>query len=106
MNLSRVKNFFENIVKRRQMIYGVVILVVLIFLLFSDHGIMKRISLQNKKREISEQISAEIAKKDSLQQEIKKMKFDTLEIERAARENYGLTKEGEKVFYIETNKKK
>ena len=78
-------------------------LVVLGFVLFSDHGMVKRFQLENRKSEIYDEILAEKIIMDSLLSDIKSMRYDTVKIERIAREKYGLIKMGEKVYKIETN---
>ncbi len=80
--------------------------VVFFFFMFSDHGIYTRFSLESKKTELYESISQEQKNADSLQKIIKKLRTDTLEIERIAREKYGMIKPGEEVFRVSEPKEK
>jgi cell division protein FtsB len=70
------------------------------FILFSDYGIVKRISLEFQEKSFDKRISYELSRQDSLKRTVKKLTNDTLEIERIAREHYGMLKPGEKVYII------
>lgn len=76
------------------------VLVLTIIILFSEYGIIKRISLESDKDELYDKIAYEKQAADSLKNEIKLLKYDSTEIERIAREKYGLMKKGEKIYYI------
>eukprot|EP01107_Rhizomastix_libera_P001843 TRINITY_DN13183_c0_g1_i1.p2 TRINITY_DN13183_c0_g1~~TRINITY_DN13183_c0_g1_i1.p2 ORF type:complete len:107 (+),score=0.12 TRINITY_DN13183_c0_g1_i1:1004-1324(+) len=98
---SGIKQIFTEKRKSRKLILGFgVFLLTFLVLFFSDHGIFKRISLEAKRRELVEKYDAEKLKKDSILKVIEKLKTDTLEIERIAREKYGMVKPGEEVFFI------
>jgi len=75
------------------------------FLLFSNFGILKRYELQKEKLELVNKINLEKHKKDSLTRYISNMENNKLEIERIARECYGMIKPGEKVYFIKKEKK-
>lgn len=75
------------------------------FVLFSRYGLINRLELESAKNELKDKIAAEIQRGDSLKAVIHGLKYDTTEIERIAREKYGMVKEGEKVYYIEKEKK-
>ncbi len=99
----KIKSFFISLInyiisKRRLFIYLAVIGVIMINFVFSEYGIINRISLELDKQELFEKIGAEQIVKDSLYQRIKTLNNDTLEIERLAREYYGMIKPGEKLF--------
>lgn len=83
--------------------FGLVALALFAFIFFSDHGILKRFTLENQKSELYSRIKQEEHNKDSLNRLIKNLYRDTIEIERIAREKYGMLKPGEEVFFI--NKK-
>ncbi len=76
---------------------------ILAFVIFSPYGAVNRIQLSQEKNKISDKVNALQRQNDSLRKEIEKLKKDTLEIERVAREKYGLIKQGEKVFFIDEN---
>jgi len=98
------KQFFINIKEsskvRKRYALWVLLLASLNFIVFSDHGVLKRIKLESQKKELSQKIELEYKYKDSLNKVIKKLQNDTLEIERIAREKYGMVKPGEEVFII------
>jgi cell division protein FtsB len=82
----------------------------LVFLLsmfvFSNNGLLKRMKLENEKKELEKNISIEQKKSDSLEKKIKEIQTSDMELERIAREKYGMTKEGEKIFRIYTDSTK
>ncbi len=81
-----------------------IIMIVTLFILFSNYGIYKRIKLVIQKKELSAQIIHDKIIQDSLKQKIELLKNDKLELERVAREKYGLVKPGEKVYFIKKEK--
>ena len=84
--------------KKRTLILGIVILIFGSFVIFSSYGIIKSIKLVAQRYTSIEEIKALKRENDSLRDEIKQLKTDTLEIEKVAREQYGMVKKGEKVF--------
>lgn len=76
-------------------------IVVSFFIIFSDHGLYKRLDLELDKSEMVENIENEIELRDSLKKLKKVMLSDTFEIERLAREKYGYIKEGEEIYFID-----
>jgi cell division protein FtsB len=85
------------------MIVGAI--VVLSFILFENHGLIKWMSVENRKKSLKEGLVAELKIRDSLTRSIDLLDKDRTEIERIAREQYGMIKPGEKVFYIEKKNK-
>ena len=85
---------------RKSIIPVLIAVIVLIFVLFSDRGVIKRISLISQRNELQDKIQEELKVHDSLVRSIDKLQFDTIEIERIARENYGMIKPGEKIYSI------
>jgi cell division protein FtsB len=81
-----------------------IILIVALFILFSNYGVYKRIKLEIQKKELYSKISNDKKIQDSLKQQIELLKNDKLEIERVAREKYGMVKPGEKVYFIKKEK--
>lgn len=105
MNIQKINKFFQD-PKRRYFTFGVsIFFIVLSFILLSDHGLIKRIMLENHKSELNESIINEMKNKDSLKKVIQKLQTDTIEIERIAREKYGMVKPGEEVFFVKKKKK-
>ncbi len=87
--------------RKRHLIIGVVLLFfIAVFIIFSSHGLITRISLELEKGVLEEHISVEKKAADSLKKVIHRLETDTTEIERIAREEYGMLKEGEKIYFI------
>lgn len=105
--ITGIKNFIIDKSKNPKLIITLLLLaIVLGFLLFSNYGLYTRLKLQDQKIEIINNIKAEEKTHDSLKHEIYELKNNNTEIERVAREKYGMIKPGEKVFLIEQNKEK
>jgi len=67
--------------------------------LFGDHGIIQRIRLEVQVASIRNELEAEEAKRQKLEDRFKRTS-EPDEIERLAREKYHLSKEGETVYII------
>ncbi|MCX8055162.1 MAG: septum formation initiator family protein [Ignavibacteria bacterium] len=91
--------------RKRKYTFWLVLLLVLLLVVFSDSGLYKRFQLELEKTEMIEKIENEMKRKDSLNTRIKRLLYDTTEIERIAREKYGMTKPNEEVIIIEREKK-
>jgi cell division protein FtsB len=94
-------SFKEDPKKRRRWIWVAVSILVLYFVLFSNSGLVKRFSLESEKAELQEKILKAKMQNDSLKHRIELLKSDELEIERVAREKYGMKKKGETIYLIE-----
>lgn len=106
-SINRIVNYFKSNPKRRYITVGVIIISgAILFLVFSNHGLFNRFRLINQKSHLAKDISQLKVKRDSLKKEIELLKTDTLRIERAARENYGMLKKGEEVYFVEPKSKK
>lgn len=97
-------NIRDNSKTRKRYVFWITFFVILSFIMFSDHGIIKRYNLESQKKEYAKKIELEYKNKDSLNRIIKKLRSDTLEIERIAREKYGMVKPGEEVYIIRKKK--
>ncbi len=80
----------------------VFLLVSLVFysLIFSDYGYIRKWKLEQQKKSLLNNIRRQIEIRDSLRNRIKLLTYDTTEIEKIAREKYGLIKEGEVLYVI------
>lgn len=76
----------------------------LLYFLFYHHGIIKRISVEKELKMTYTELEANRKTTDSLKRIIFKLKTDSLEMERIARENYGMIKPQEEVYYIKHKK--
>lgn len=100
MNKDKFKNLHENPVTRHLVVGGVILSIILILLFFTDYGIINRIKYEIDRSELADELLDEKQLSDSLNKKLKVLRNDTLEIERIAREKYGMVKDGEKVFFI------
>jgi cell division protein FtsB len=91
--------------KKHQFIILLIGIFFTIFIIFSDYGVIKRISLEMQSSEQKDEIIFQKRVTDSMQIAIEKLKNDTFEIERIAREKYGMCKKNEDVYYIKPNDK-
>lgn len=100
-----LKDFFlsmkEDPKRRKKWIYGLIAILVLYFVMFSDSGVITRFSLESEKAELKEKISRAKKETDSMKHRIEELKTNDLEIERVAREKYGMKKKGETIYIIE-----
>ena len=92
----------EKLKQKRVIIAGSIVIIVLGLFLFSKHGLITRIQLENQKKEIQQKIKNEKRISDSLKNVIRSLRYDTLEIEREAREKYGMVKPGEEKYFIKS----
>lgn len=87
--------------RKQLVIYLIIIVAMLYFIIFDNYGLIKRFSIQKENEQKRTDILNEIKVKDSLKREMHKTEFDSNEIERIAREKYGMIKQGEKVIVFE-----
>ncbi|MBL7999035.1 MAG: septum formation initiator family protein [Candidatus Kapabacteria bacterium] len=90
--------------RRRTLAIGVILCAVSAFLLFSNHGIITRVKLERKKSVLLNDLDALKSSSDSLRTTSRRLQTDTMEIERLAREKYGMIKPGEKVYIVKEKK--
>ena len=70
------------------------------YLIYADFGIKKLIAVKKEKNNFQSQIQSLLNQQISIQNEINKLKTDTLYIEQLAREKFLMVKPGEKVFKV------
>lgn len=98
--INKIVEFVKDKQLRKQFLYIFALLAFIIFAVFSDYGLLNTIKLQNECSKVIEQNHKETIIRDSLVRHIKSLRYDTLYIERVAREKYGLIKPGEKIFIV------
>jgi cell division protein FtsB len=76
----------------------------LAFVTFNNKGILQHIHLQQEKREMQEKIANAQKEQLRLQQVSKALDKDPKMIEKVAREQYGLVREGETVYKVKKDK--
>jgi len=90
-------NFLLN---RKKIFIICLVLLFILFFCFSDYGFIKRIELELEAAKLEKIIIQQNQTTDSIQAIIEKLQFDEVEIERIAREEYGMIKPNEDVYYI------
>ena len=91
--------------KKIQYLVGIFCIFIAIMIIFSDYGIIKRISLEMKTAELQKEISLQKQTTDSMQNVIDKLNNDTVVIEKIASEKYGMSKKKEDIYYIKPKNK-
>jgi|TARA_B110000263_G_scaffold122779_1_gene106733 cell division protein FtsB len=69
-------------------------------LIFVDLGVMRLIELKKMKRSLNSDIQILLSQQIGLNDEIHKLTYDTLYIEKIAREKFLMVRPGEKVFRV------
>ena len=92
----------QGLSRKRIIIAAVIIGLFLAFLFVfaGPYGVINMISIHKDKKILMGKISKLKAERDSLTEEIRLLQTDNKEIERIAREQYGMAKPGEKVYKI------
>ncbi|MFH0920784.1 MAG: septum formation initiator family protein [Fibrobacterota bacterium] len=98
--------FVQEASARKKMILLAVAAVVLFlfaFLLGGNYGLLNMVELRKERRGLAQQLRAMQAERDSLQRGLQRLRTDKSEIERIAREKYGMARPGEKVIkFVDT----
>ena len=89
-------NFTKNIGRRILIVLGTLLL---IYVITADYGFLKRIQLEQQVKELNEQIKTQKHIENSIKIYIQKLNSNT-EIEKIAREKYGMVKPNEEVYHI------
>lgn len=94
------KNLHQNPKLRHWIVGGFLLVFVGIVIIFTDFGLLRRYKLEFEKANIDKEIRNQKQISDSLLRVVTKMQNDTFEIERIAREKYGLVKSKEQIYFI------
>jgi cell division protein FtsB len=86
--------------RKRLVVIVALSLVVILFILLSPYGLITRLSLRSAESDLEERIAVQRQQEDSLRGVVLRLRTDTTEIERLAREKYGYVRPGEEVFII------
>lgn len=99
--MSGEENIIKRSGKRKKLIIRVIIIaLILFFMIFSDYGFLTSVKLWWNIGDLKDKITSEQKLNDSLNQRINVLLTDSTEMERIAREHYGMIKPGEKVYII------
>ncbi len=71
-----------------------------IWAMFGDKGFISRVKLVRENNKLYEQYKEDSAKSVSLEKEIEELNKSDKKLEKIAREKFGMTKPGEKIFKI------
>ncbi len=88
------------IAKRSVLLALGVALPAILFMLFSNKGILRRMSLEADKKAMLETIRQTQAEQQRLQTQSRALDTDPKAIEKVAREKFGMIKEGETVYRV------
>lgn len=77
---------------------------VVIFMTFSNKGLLQRIHLESQKRDIQARIHQAEEEQFQLQEQSRALEKDPRAIEKVAREKYGMIREGETVYKVRKEK--
>jgi cell division protein FtsB len=83
---------------KRRTILLVIGLLVVLYLLLDNKGVLARIGLEMRRQEMIDQVQADTLETRNLQSQIKSLEGDKKTIEKVARERHGMARKGETVY--------
>ncbi len=100
-------NMRKNRKKIKNRLYVLILILVFgfLYLVYTDFGIKKLITVKKEKYNLQTQIQSLMNQQLAIQSEITKLKLDTMYIEQLAREKFLMVRPGEKVFKVMDSKK-
>ncbi len=99
---KKQKSRFTPLTTRKKLLLAAIVgLPILAVFIFSNRGLLKRISLENRHADAKEQLMIEEQIADSLRSEIELLEEDSGAIERVARERYGMIRPGEQIYMVD-----
>ncbi len=104
MNLEFLKAYAEKPENRRKIALFSFLSFVLLTLTFSEYGLYKRLSLLSDHNSLRYDMYLLKQETDSLKKEISNLRTNNREIERLAREDFGLVKKGENIIFFQSKK--
>lgn len=104
MKLDFIKNIGDNPRNKRKIALYSFLMIVILTLIFSEYGVYKRLSLMSQYSDLHFEMHNLKHETDSLKREMKTLKTNIREIERIAREEYGLVKKGENIIFFQSKK--
>ena len=81
-----------------------VALILLMYVLFNNSGVIQRMRLEKEKKEMQQKIQQAEQEQRQLQEQSKALEGDKKAVEKVAREKYGMVREGEKVYKVAPKK--
>lgn len=101
---SRLKKVLQKVFKNRRrtvLVAGAAVL--LVYLLFDNKGIIKRVQLELQRKEMAAKVEEARKETKQLQEQLKALEGDKKTIEKVAREKYGMAREGETIYKVKKN---
>ncbi len=96
-----VRPLLQQLTRNKMFMLGLLIAVpALLFMFFSNRGIVKRMSLESDKAEMELKVREAELENARLTEQSKALDTDGRAIEKVAREKYGLIREGETVYKV------
>jgi cell division protein FtsB len=97
----KIKNWVNQTLRKKHIVITLLIVVpVFSFMLFSNKGVLQRVSLESQKKEMQAKVREAQQEQVRLQQQSKALDADPKAIEKVAREKYGMIREGETVYKV------
>jgi len=100
---KHLKNIFKNLIKADNILpffFILLLIYAVLSLLFSQNNIFKYLQAKKIEENLKTEISQIKKENRQLQKQIYKLKYDKYTIEKKARENLGLIKEGDEIYII------
>ncbi|GJQ20103.1 MAG: hypothetical protein HBSIN02_04580 [Bacteroidia bacterium] len=98
---NRIRGAARKLLKRKRSVLTMILAgIALLYVLFDNKGIVRRISLEMKRQELTAAIARAREETKELQAVLKAVEGDRKTIETLARERYGMAREGETVYRI------
>jgi cell division protein FtsB len=97
----KIKNWFNKTIRKKNVVITLLIVIpVVSFMLFSNKGIIQRLTLESQKKEMQAKVGEAQQEHTRLQQQLKALDDDPKAIEKVAREKYGMIRDGETVYKV------
>ena len=98
--------FFQKLWSNRKLSAVLLVVIVgVIFALFSNRGVLQRVRLEKEKSAWKEKIDEEMREQERLRKLSSDLDTGRFAIEKVAREEYGMIRPGEKVYRVRKSKK-
>jgi len=99
---KRLRSFAKHASKNKRRTGLFILAFVLVFyLLFDNKGIIARVRLESERADMQDKIAAAQAQTEELKKQVKALETDQKTIETIARERYGMTRKGEKMYRVQ-----
>ncbi len=86
--------------RTKRWVWILAVVVILFFLVFNNHGLLRLYRIQSESRQVEEEIALLQARAAELYQEVASLENDMAYIERLAREKYRMVRQGEQLFRV------